>query len=194
MKILNDLHKCSRCLVYKDKSLFYRSSDRECGVRSPCRDCRINKTPRPSLMQLFLSKFRKEPSGCWVWLGSLNNRKYGKIKFLGRCISSHRLSWELHNNKIIPHGMCVLHRCDNPPCVNPDHLFLGTNSENSKDMTNKNRQAKGIRNGQSVLTEDAVLEIRRRSNESSRSLGLEFNVSKTTILNIINRKRWRHIP
>lgn len=84
----------------------------------------------------FFSKFSKSNS-CWVWHGLKNKAGYGR--FGGKY--AHRMSWEIFNNQIIPLGMLVCHHCDNPGCVNPDHLFLGTQKDNMQDMISKNRQA-----------------------------------------------------
>jgi hypothetical protein len=87
----------------------------------------------------------------------------------------------------------VLHQCDNPSCVNPSHLFIGTNADNVKDKVNKGRQAKGVSNGQSRLTEDTVRAIKQNTTSSFRALGRLYNVSHKTISAIHNGATWRHI-
>ena len=80
--------------------------------------------------------------GCWEWQGSRFRNGYGRICVRGKRIGTHRYVWEVERGAIPP-GMCVLHRCDNPRCVRPDHLFLGTNSDNTQDMVQKRRHRGG---------------------------------------------------
>ena len=112
-------------------------------------------------------------------------------------MKAHRFSWELYNAKEIPKGMCVLHRCDNPPCCNPDHLFIGTMKDNTQDMMRKERHhAPGAKNPSKKLNISDVIEIRylySTGGYSSRTLGNLFQVTKDTILHIVNRKTWKHI-
>ncbi len=86
-----------------------------------------------------------DSKSCWNWTGGKNEKGYGALRFLGERILAHRLSWIIHNGPIPEHdsyhGFCILHRCDNPSCVNPDHLFLGTHQDNMDDMVAKNRHA-----------------------------------------------------
>lgn len=94
-----------------------------------------------------------EPNtGCWLWLGVLSPRGYGKLKSRGHSMAAHRASYISFRGPI-PGGLCVLHRCDNPPCVNPDHLWLGTNADNSADMVAKGRSARGERHGSATHPE-----------------------------------------
>ena len=124
--------------------------------------------------------------------------------------SVHRISFMLHKGKI-PEGLLVCHECDNPSCVNPDHLWLGTNQDNMDDRNRKNRQAsgdrhgftkhpetaaKGERNSHSKLTNEAVFEIRKiysSGNYSQKELSLIYGVGSDEICRIVNRKIWRHI-
>lgn len=100
------------------------------------------------ITERFLQKFVPEPNtGCWLWTASINNSGYGQILEKRKAKLAHRISWVLHNGPI-PFGMHVLHKCDTRPCVNPSHLFLGTNSDNVRDRVKKNRTF----NGQSAKT------------------------------------------
>jgi hypothetical protein len=110
---------------------------------------------------------------------------------------AHRVSWTLHNGAI-PNGLHVLHHCDNPQCVNPAHLWLGTNADNMRDMIRKGRGnvAGGEDHGSAKLTEKQVIEIRERyaaGNITQHELGNEYGISKQTIGEIIRREIWKHI-
>lgn len=105
--------------------------------------------PTPTFEQRFWSKARKT-DGCWVWLAGKDKDGYGNFsvgqRATARPVRAHRVAWELTHGSI-PDGLFVLHECDNPPCVRPDHLFLGTNQNNMDDMVAKGRGSIGIRNG-----------------------------------------------
>jgi hypothetical protein len=122
---------------------------------------------------------------------------YGCIVAAGRQTLAHRFSWVLHNGPI-PDDLCVLHRCDVPRCIRPDHLFLGTRRENVHDMSAKGRQARGERNRHAKLTEVQVMEIRARYEPRSRTngavaLGCEFSVHYKTIRGIVAGRKWKHL-
>jgi len=139
---------------------------------------------------------------CWVFTGMKTNKGYGKIRVGSRTdgtrkmVSSHRLSWELTNGKI-PDGMHVLHRCDNPSCINPAHLFLGSNQDNMSDMANKGRSRKsiGVLNPSVKLTEEQVREIKLRlkNGESVVSMEDDYPVGRELLYHIKNNRNWSHI-
>lgn len=144
---------------------------------------------RKSLAEALMSKVIVRP-GCWGWTGAKRDNGYTA---LGRRSSGHRASYILHKGPI-PDGLCVLHSCDNRECTNPDHLFLGTQKENTHDAMRKNRAAVGSRVGTSKLTEPRVLEIRLLLSRgwSHRFIARRFGVSKTTIGSIARNIWWRH--
>lgn len=127
----------------------------------------------------------QESSGCWIWVGSKSKTGYGKITFHGEQIYAHRAMWEALNG-LIPDGLSVLHKCDNPPCVNPNHLFLGTLKDNSYD-----RDTKG-RSGTAKLKPSDVKEI-RESNLQPKELASKYNIKTRTVYEILSKKSWKSI-
>jgi hypothetical protein len=140
----------------------------------------------------FNSKWMPEPySGCWIWTGDIHADGYGLIKCNGRRLFAHRHSWRLHHGEIPP-GMCILHKCDTPACVNPKHLFYGSRTDNITDCVNKGRNSKGERKGSAKLTPAAIREI--RALDSPQSLIAErYGVTQATVSMIKNKITWRHI-
>jgi hypothetical protein len=132
---------------------------------------------------------------CWVWKGSVNHANYGMYKFNGKFRLAHRLSYEIHIGSI-PSGMLVCHKCDNPSCVNPDHLFLGTQKDNINDCVAKGRNAIGNKNWNTKLDEEKVLMIRGSDfsklgskAEMARSLG----ISQTALNYVLSGRNWAHV-
>lgn len=139
---------------------------------------------------------------CIEWTGCKSKSGYGKVKYKGKCVRAHRLIYceanfvKLHDIN----GLSVLHACDNPSCVNPKHLKLGTHKENMQDKMQKGRhvQVRGEDQGASKLSKEDVVYIKKVFIKSDRefgasSLAREFNVSPSTINRIVNNKSWTHI-
>lgn len=123
-----------------------------------------------------------------------DNDGYARKMYKNKTYSHHRVVYAQHNNIDLEDmkGLVVMHTCDNPPCINPEHLRLGTQQDNSKDMVNKGRQARGITNGRAKLTEQQVLEI-RASTKSGPKLAIDYGVHNTVIYDIKKRKIWKHL-
>lgn len=149
----------------------------------------------------FMAKVEFDTNGgCWLWSG--NAQVYGSFSMgRGRTLSAHRFAWEYFSGIEAPKGMCVCHRCDTPLCVNPDHLWLGTYTQNSLDMVAKGR-CKGVppyrpgsRNGASKLTEEIVAEIkaRLRGGVLQNALAREYGVGNSTLNRIAKGTHWRHV-
>ena len=183
---------------------------------------------RGTLQESFEAWIDKETSkkGCWLWTGSKtrkDDKGYGRIQVNGKRQLAHRVSWELHNpTQPIPEGMCVLHECDTPPCVNPAHLKIGTQKDNMQDMVKRRRSAKGDRhgfhthpervprgdkhylrqhpelsprgekNGCCKLTEDNVRAI-FHTKGTHKQIAEEYGVHNSQVSRIRNGKRWRHL-
>ncbi len=140
----------------------------------------------------------KDSIECWEWKAVKNNKNYGQVSFNGKMELAHRVMWILVNGEI-PDNLCVLHKCDNPSCVNPSHLFLGTKRDNSNDMVAKGRRIyiayRGIDNGSAVLTEEDVLKIRElhHSGISQHKIAKIYGRGVSTIHHIVKRQTWKHI-
>jgi hypothetical protein len=136
---------------------------------------------------------------CWEWMGALLNSGYGifsNSNLPRGQIRSHRLAYELTFGPI-PKDICVCHICDNPPCCNPNHLFLGTVLENNRDRKLKGRSPIGSRNVKAKLTEEQVLEIRKRYSETHNDISdmaSEYGISPNEMYRVITGKTWRHVP
>ncbi len=141
----------------------------------------------------FENKFEKIENGCWLWLASTFHNGYGQFQFEGRPQHASRVSYVLYKDEI-PNGLFVCHTCDNPLCVNPEHLFLGTHKDNMQDKIKKGRHVSSIgeNNGKSKLTENDVRDI-RQSKESAKILAEKYSINSDYVYLIKNRKRWKHV-
>lgn len=146
-----------------------------------------------SLRERFEQKYQPvTETGCWLWTASLGPRGYGNFNRAGSIERAHRVSFELYVGPI-PNDLSVLHKCDTPTCVNPAHLFLGTQLENVVDRQMKERNARGERMATSRLTEHDVRMI-RADDGTYADIARRFDVHQTTVRNVLLRKTWRHIP
>jgi hypothetical protein len=143
------------------------------------------KTPE----QKFFEKVDKTTplNGCWIWTGEKGHCGYGRWQLGDIKHYTHRLSWEWHNGPI-PAGMHVLHHCDNPPCCNPAHLFLGKPKDNAIDKSRKGRARK-------KLTATQVLEIRKRwdAGETQNAIAFDYSVTQAAISAIVLNVVWRDV-
>lgn len=149
------------------------------------------EAPTVSMMDSIHRHSIPEPnSGCWLWMGSTATGGYGRVWHKGKPELAHRVSYWLACGPTSDKQ--VLHRCDNPACVNPDHLFLGDIAGNMGDRDKKGRQARGERQGSAVLTETQV-RLLRDAKGSERALAKQFGIAPSTVRKIRLRKTWAHL-
>jgi len=171
----------------------------------------LRRDKNRSLKEYFEDKFIPEPnSGCWLWLGALDHDGYGSF-YVKRNVEpkAHRFSYELYCEPI-PENLSVLHKCDNPCCVNPDHLFVGTQDDNMKDMKNKGRHrnpeinglklhpekaARGEKVNTAKLTEKDCYKVVEyyKQGYTQKQISEIYNVHYTTIGGVINGRYWKHL-
>jgi hypothetical protein len=140
-----------------------------------------------------------DTAGCWVWTGAITGKGYGILHlknydFPQRTVQAHRLVYTVCVEPV-PDGLHVLHRCDNPPCCRPDHLFLGTDADNVADKVAKGRQLKGERITGARLRAAQIPDIRQRlaNHEPMHRIAADYGVHRVTIHDIAAGKTWRHV-
>lgn len=137
-----------------------------------------------------------ERDGCWEWNAHMNAEGYGRFQMgIRKCEAAHRISYQLFVGKISK-GMIICHRCDNPSCVNPDHLFLGTNRINSDDKVRKKRHLFGIKVPLAKLNPDIVRQIRNEyemSKTTYRKLSKKYKVCCSNIYYIVSHETWKSV-
>lgn len=151
---------------------------------------------RATVEERFWRKVSPEPNtGCWLWTRADDGYGYGVFRVEGKTLKAHRFAFQLAHGRDPFPGLYVCHKCDQPACVNPEHLFEGTQKDNIHDAMFKGRAARGARSGGAHLTEEKVREIRRRSEmgETHSQLAKEFCVTISNISAITLGRSWRWI-
>jgi hypothetical protein len=157
----------------------------------------INLSLSTAAAERFWSKVQKRDGGCWEWQAFRNADGYGRFGIAGGARPAHRIAYA---NEVgaIPKGMQVLHACDNPACVNPEHLWLGTHNENMADRTRKGRQAhpRGSLGGNARLTEGDIPVVRslRAGGRTIASIASSYGVTEGAISHILLGRTWTHVP
>jgi len=167
---------------------------RRYGALTPARSYRSPKTPITYLWMQENSVVDKK-TGCIEWGKYRDTNNYGMVAYRGRLRKASRVAWELVNGPI-DIGMCVLHHCDNPPCINIDHLWVGTHAQNMADCKAKDRHTPGERNGYAKLTNCSVFQIRlliENQTFTQTHIAKMFGVGDAEISRIKHRTRWAHI-
>lgn len=136
------------------------------------------------------------PNGCWLWTGKKSGDGYGHLKVQGTQHTAHRLTYTMYVGEI-PAGKVLMHSCDNPICVKPEHLTPGTQAQNIQDAVQKGRIARGTAHGLAVLTEQQVYEIRALVADGTMlqyTIAYKYDVSRQLVSAIHHRKIWTHLP
>jgi len=174
----------------------------------------IRTTPIPELTEKDKSRFwskieKRGPDECWEWVGCRDRGEYGNFWLCGKYYLAHRITWFLEHGSI-PLGKFICHNCDNPPCCNSNHFFLGTSKENIQDAVKKGRMAsgdehylrvspgkvpRGERNGNRKLTNLGVLEIRKRysSGEVQWVIAEDFGITTRQVRRVVSKESWAHV-
>lgn len=154
------------------------------------RVCPLCRHPTPS--DRFWRRV-KRADGCWLWIGARHPKGHGYASLDGRVQYAHRVAWQLTYGSI-PDGREVCHRCDNPPCCNPAHLFIGTHADNMRDMAHKGRAlAAALKRAKLTPRSVAVIKSRLRAGETQQSIADDYSVTRSAIGYIAQGRRWSHI-
>jgi hypothetical protein len=200
--------KCLICNTYFETSIYYKQK-KYCSIecyaktmRGTVKNSFWETASKENQIERLRNSFEKyvirNEEGCWSWKGT-PSKKYGSLQYGGKykTISAHRASWLIHYGEI-PEGMFICHYCDNPRCSRPDHLFLGTPTDNVHDMHRKGRAiiTRGEDSFHSILTTDQVTEIKEllKTSLTMTAIAKIFNVHIVTIHDIKYKKTWAHLP
>lgn len=212
-----------RCSIKKEefiKKHYYKEKNLSCSIEGCCRKhaakgfcifhynrwkrygdpCYAKITEQATLEQQLWSNINIEENIelCWEWTAKKRNG-YGYLRFGNERFTASRLVWEIVFGEKIPKGIMACHRCDNPSCCNPFHIFLGTAHDNYRDCAEKGRVIKklGSDSSNSKLTDSKIYEIRNKFNSGIVSMGnlaKEYSVNSSTISDIVHRRTWTHLP
>lgn len=181
------------CCIVCGEKIFQKRNRKSISKRLVCNaNCRASLNKSRNL-ESFSEKYTISPSGCWEWQCYIDPLGYSRIYLNGKQYRGHRYTWELYNGEI-PEGMNVLHKCDNRKCINPDHLFLGTQKDNVRDMISKNRQKviHGEIHPKTKLTNKDVIEI-FLSDKKSVFWAKKFGLTESAISSIRTGKSWSKV-
>ena len=169
-----------------------RGNTKSCGCIDSINRINYDEDCRKKL----LNSIKITESGCWEWKKSCHKQGYGNFPYKRKVLLAHRASWILFKG-ILDDKILVCHKCDNPPCCNPDHLFLGTDKDNVKDGFSKGRikRKKGEQHYFHKLKEEDILIIRKMAlaGDTFKEIAKKFSVHRTCIGSVVNRKSWKHI-
>lgn len=183
---------CKKCGVEKQKSMFGNDSSRADGLYPYCKDCRVKpkKERKARGVDEVLSNHAVDDSGCWIWLGVKNKDGYGMACYKGVVVRAHRLSY-FRSVGVKDFGGLVLHKCDNRACINPSHLYAGTNQDNTNDMKSRNRFSRrfGSKNSQSKISESDAVSI-FIDNRCHKEIAKDYGLSASAVSSIKTGRNW----
>jgi len=186
------MKNCIKCNTRKKEEQFHKDSRRPDGLFPYCKKCRqIPRKPakcRP--IKEVLSNYRVAENECWEWSGTLDIDGYGVACFKGERQKAHRLSFS-HHVEPIKQGLIICHKCDNPSCINPNHLYQGTSQDNTNDMIARKRQNPpiGERSGNAVLEIEQVRAIKHDPRRHNK-IAMDYGIAASTVSSIKTGRNW----
>lgn len=180
---------CRACLSAESRVTYLRRKERG----------HVAQSDPDEMVEKFLQRMNAgAPDECWEWTGTRGSKGYGLLGgFYGKQMGAHRVSYLLHYGDLPP-GCFICHHCDNPPCVNPAHLYAGDRNTNARDVAERNRAHRqlGEASNTAKLTAELVREIRAvyaTGKYKQRDMALHYGISQSQISNIVTRREWRHV-